>query len=109
MGSQEDWTVIKRGDPHPLSGYQTSIARVGSEVGSLTLFNSVVALISGPTQWLFPEPRYSVLVGREDSQDVTGVARAKTFAKAEAEMERIDKILAPLSREDARSVLSLDS
>lgn len=105
MGSQDGWTVVKLGQPHPSSGYQTSIVRVGSERGSLTLFNSIVALISGPTQWLFAEPRYRVLIGREDGEEVTGVAQAKTFAKAEVELARIDKILAPLSREDARIAL----
>lgn len=105
---KDDWTVIKQGPVHPSSGYRASIVRVGRERGTLTLFNTVFFVLS-PTQWLFSDPPYSVLVGREDSDGVIGVAQAKTLAKAEAEMARIDQILATHSYEDARTALGLDS
>lgn len=103
------WSIVRRGTQHP-SGYQASIADLGSDRAASVAFNLVNWLIS-IVAWLGAfdivgfEPRYRVLVSRTGTDELIGVREARTLRKALQQLAEVEAVLAQSTEEGARDAL----
>lgn len=106
------WSIVRHGTRRP-SGYQASIADLGSDRATSVAFNLVNWLIS-IFAWLGAsfdivgfEPRYRVLVGRPGADELIGVREARTLRKAHQQLAEVEAVLAQSTEEGARDALGL--
>jgi hypothetical protein len=89
------------------------LAKLDSEYAAAAGFNVVIWLMAFFT-WLSDfvfvasDPRYRVLVTRVGTEEVVGVAQARTRHTADLQMAQVEAILARSTEKEAREALGLD-